>query len=152
MEFVRERGAVQPREVDDHFSHGAVTNQWGGSSNATTHFLDAMYYRGRRRVARRERGVRIYAVHQHAFGPNDAVACRARVRRRDAQRRSPGGCAREQRPSREHSCPHYSPVRAGRHTFRNFVTRPTSTHSTTKIFPLWSKHAPCGATNLPGVK
>ena len=35
---------------------------------------------------------------------------------------------------------------------RNFVTRPTSTHSTTKMLPAWSKQAPCGQTNLPGVK
>src|SRR5437879_2971554 len=31
LEFVRERGAVHPREVNDHFSHGTVTNYWGGS-------------------------------------------------------------------------------------------------------------------------
>src|ERR1043166_6142939 len=37
-------------------------------------------------------------------------------------------------------------------TRRSFVTRPISTHSTTKMFPLWSKHAPWGQTNLPGVK
>src|SRR5713226_8365908 len=36
LEFVRERGAVHPREVDGHFSHGTVRNYWGGSSNATT--------------------------------------------------------------------------------------------------------------------
>src|SRR5260370_31316396 len=65
LEFVRERGAVHPREVDDHFSHGAVKNYWGGSSNATTHLLDAMHYRGMLRVARREGGVRFYTAHQH---------------------------------------------------------------------------------------
>src|SRR5579864_1889218 len=37
LEFVRERGAVHPREVYSHFSHGTVRNYWGGSSNATTH-------------------------------------------------------------------------------------------------------------------
>src|SRR4029077_19544191 len=31
LDFVRERGSVHPREVDDHFSHGTVTNYWGGS-------------------------------------------------------------------------------------------------------------------------
>src|SRR6266436_5855173 len=35
LEFVRERGAVHPREVDAHFSHGTVRNYWGGSSSAT---------------------------------------------------------------------------------------------------------------------
>src|SRR3979409_752347 len=77
LEFVRERGAVHPREVDDHFSHGAVKNYWGGSSNATTHLLDAMHYRGLLRVARREGGIRIYAVHEHGLAPSDEAACRA---------------------------------------------------------------------------
>jgi uncharacterized protein len=79
LEFVRERGAVHPREVDDHFSHGRVTNYWGGSSNATTHLLDAMHYRGLLRVARRESGVRIYTAHQHGPGPGDAAGRRARI-------------------------------------------------------------------------
>ena len=45
------------------------TNYWGGSSSATTHLLDAMHYRGLLRVARRERGIRIYAAHEHGAGP-----------------------------------------------------------------------------------
>jgi uncharacterized protein len=81
LEFVRERGAVHPREVDEHFSHGTVKNYWGGSSNATTHLLDAMHYRGLLRVARREGGIRIYATHQHESGPIDAAECRARIDR-----------------------------------------------------------------------
>src|SRR5207244_1328697 len=79
LAFVRERGAVHPREVDDHFSHGTVRNYWGGSSNATTHLLDAMHYRGLLRVARRDAGVRIYSAHQHEPGPTDAAECRARL-------------------------------------------------------------------------
>jgi uncharacterized protein YcaQ len=65
LEFVRERGAVHPREVDEHFTHGRVTNYWGGSSNATTHLLDGMHYQGLLRVVRREAGIRIYAAHEH---------------------------------------------------------------------------------------
>ena len=79
LEFVRERGAVHPREVDDHFSHGTVTNYWGGSSNATTHLLDAMHYRGMLRVARREGGIRIYAAHQHGREPTDSAERCARI-------------------------------------------------------------------------
>jgi uncharacterized protein YcaQ len=71
LDFVRARGSVHPREVDAHFAHGTVTNYWGGSSSATTHLLDAMHYRGLLRVARREGGIRIYAVHEHAPGPRD---------------------------------------------------------------------------------
>jgi uncharacterized protein YcaQ len=79
LEFIRERGAVHPREVDDHFSHGTVRNYWGGSSSATTHLMDAMHYRGLLRVARRESGIRIYATHEHGHAPTDAAARRARI-------------------------------------------------------------------------
>jgi uncharacterized protein YcaQ len=83
LEFVRERGAVHPREVDEHFSHGTVKNYWGGSTNATTQMLDAMHYRGLLRVARREGGIRIYTTHQHGpepwLGPADAGERRARI-------------------------------------------------------------------------
>jgi uncharacterized protein YcaQ len=66
LAFVRERGEVHPREVDAYFAHGTVINYWGGSSSATTHLLDDMHYRGLLRVARRDRGIRIYAVRQPA--------------------------------------------------------------------------------------
>ncbi|HJX93079.1 MAG TPA: crosslink repair DNA glycosylase YcaQ family protein [Pyrinomonadaceae bacterium] len=66
FEFVNKRGTVHPREVDQYFSHGRVTNYWGGSSNATTHLLDAMHYIGMLRIARREKGVRIYAAQEFA--------------------------------------------------------------------------------------
>src|ERR1700694_5427021 len=82
LDFVRERGAVHPREVDAHFAHGTVRNYWGGSSNATTHLLDAMHYRGLLRVARRESGIRIYRAQQHKAGheagPTDPAERRAR--------------------------------------------------------------------------
>jgi uncharacterized protein len=78
LEFIRVRGPVHPREVDDHFSLGTVTNYWGGSSNATTHLLDAMHYRGLLRVARRESGIRLYELHAH-----DPARVTARERRRN---------------------------------------------------------------------
>ena len=68
LEFVRARGEVHPREVDEHFSHGKVTNYWGGSSNATTHLMDAMHYAGMLRVVGREKGIRIYAVRENEAG------------------------------------------------------------------------------------
>ena len=79
LEFVRERGEVHPREVDEHFSHGTVRNYWGGSSNATTHLLDAMHYQGLLRVVRRQNGIRIYAAHQHGLGATERATCRARI-------------------------------------------------------------------------
>jgi uncharacterized protein YcaQ len=61
LAFVEAQGEAHPRDVDAHFAHGSVRNYWGGTSNATTHLLDAMHYRGMLRIARRDRGVRVYA-------------------------------------------------------------------------------------------
>jgi uncharacterized protein len=79
LDFVRQRGVVHPREVDEHFSHGKVTNYWGGSSNATTHLLDAMHYAGLLRIVRREKGIRIYSEHKHEPVPRNAAERRARM-------------------------------------------------------------------------
>jgi uncharacterized protein YcaQ len=56
-----------------------VTNYWGGSSRATTHLLDLLHYRGLLRVARREGGIRIYAVHAHEPVIRDTATRRAHV-------------------------------------------------------------------------
>lgn len=60
LTYVQAHGPVHPRQVEQHFAHGRVTNYWGGSSNATTHLLDRMHYRGMLRVARRDGGTRVY--------------------------------------------------------------------------------------------
>ncbi len=62
LQFVRARADAHPRAVNERFAHGTTTNYWGRPSNATTHLLDQLHYRGLIRVARRERGVRVYAA------------------------------------------------------------------------------------------
>ena len=62
LAFVRERGAVHPRDVDDHFQHGKTRNWFGGASNASTQLLEGLHYRGHLRVAGRAGGVRLYEV------------------------------------------------------------------------------------------
>ena len=84
LEFIRERGAVHPRKVDEHFAHGKVTNWFGGSSNASTQLLDVMHYRGLLRVARREGGTRIYAVRAPAAGTAAAADAGTANERMDA--------------------------------------------------------------------
>src|SRR5450432_2830019 len=85
LEFIRERGAVHPREVDAHFAHGKVTNWFGGSSNASTELLDVMHYRGLLRVARREGGTRVYAARETVAAaeaiaaPLDAATANSRM-------------------------------------------------------------------------
>jgi uncharacterized protein len=74
LEFVRERGVVHPREVDEHFAHGKATNWFGGSSNASTQLLDGMHYRGLLRIARREGGIRLYAERVANEAAPDPVA------------------------------------------------------------------------------
>jgi uncharacterized protein YcaQ len=84
LEFVRERGEVHPREVDEHFSHGTVKNYWGGSSNATTHLLDEMHYRGLLRVVRREKGIRIYGLREYDLPTKAGDPCAFAAARIDA--------------------------------------------------------------------
>jgi uncharacterized protein YcaQ len=79
LEFIRDRGPVHPRQVDDHFSLGTVTNYWGGSSSATTHLLDAMHYRGLLRVVRRDAGIRVYGLNERASAGLNAAERRRRV-------------------------------------------------------------------------
>lgn len=62
LAFVRERGVVHPREVDAAVDHGSTRNGFGGSGRASTQLLDGMHYRGLLRTARRESGIRLYAV------------------------------------------------------------------------------------------
>ena len=74
LAFVRERGVVHPREVDAAFAHGKTRNWFGGSGNASTQLLDAMHYRGLLRIARREGGVRLYAVREATPAAADPAA------------------------------------------------------------------------------
>jgi uncharacterized protein YcaQ len=74
LEFIKENGPTHPREVEQHFAHGRVTNYWGGSSNATTHLLDGMHYRGMLRIARRDSGTRVYEAVAHQPADNSAGA------------------------------------------------------------------------------
>jgi len=60
LDVVREFGAMHPKELEKHFGNARVINAWGGYSKATTHALDHLHYRGLLRIARREKGIRIY--------------------------------------------------------------------------------------------
>ena len=80
LAFARARPEVHPRDAGEYFSHGRITNYWGGVSSATTHLLDRMHYHGLLRVARRDNGIRVYAA-------RDRSPCvEAQVSRRDQAR------------------------------------------------------------------
>ena len=79
LDFVAERGVVHPREVEEYFAHGKVENYWGGSSLATTQMLGELHYRGKLRIARREKGIRLYQSHRHESAALDQAERRART-------------------------------------------------------------------------
>jgi len=60
LDVVREFGAMHPKELEQHFGATRVVNAWGGYSKATTHALEHLHYRGLLRIARRDKGIRIY--------------------------------------------------------------------------------------------
>ncbi len=61
LAVVREFGDMHPRELEEHCGVERVINAWGGYSKATTRALEDLHHRGLLRVARREKGIRIYA-------------------------------------------------------------------------------------------
>lgn len=79
LDFIAKRGPVHPREVQEHFAHGTVRNYWGGSSHATTQMLDQLHYRGLLRIARREKGIRVYRSRRHEPAPLDQATRPARL-------------------------------------------------------------------------
>jgi uncharacterized protein YcaQ len=60
FDLVRGIGPTHPSELQAHLGHRRITNAWGGYSKATTGALEDLHYRGLLRVARRDRGIRIY--------------------------------------------------------------------------------------------
>jgi uncharacterized protein YcaQ len=71
LAFVRERGVTHPRDVQGHFGHERVTNDWGGNSSATTLDLERLRPYGYLRVADRVAGVRRYQVAPPLGAPLD---------------------------------------------------------------------------------
>jgi uncharacterized protein YcaQ len=60
LDAVRKSGVTHPRALEQEFGKGRVVNAWGGYSKATTRALEDLHYRGLLRIARREKGIRIY--------------------------------------------------------------------------------------------
>jgi uncharacterized protein len=67
--FVRQHGATHPKDLETHFGKTRVGNYWGGNSNATTRALEGLHHQGLLRVARREKGIKVYEPAQHSHKP-----------------------------------------------------------------------------------
>jgi uncharacterized protein YcaQ len=66
LDYLAAAGPSHPRAVEqaiaERHPRAAIVNAWGGQSNATTHMLDILQYRGLLHVERRASGIRIYAL------------------------------------------------------------------------------------------
>jgi hypothetical protein len=80
LAFVRERGAVHPRQVSEAFAHhGRVAGYWGGDLNASTRLLEEMHRHGWLRVRRRESGTRVYEAVEYPPQDDSPATRRARA-------------------------------------------------------------------------
>ncbi|MBI4136965.1 YcaQ family DNA glycosylase [Candidatus Roizmanbacteria bacterium] len=56
----QELGEILPKSLDNRFKPKRVSNWWGGHSQATKMALERLHYYGFLRIARRQKGLRIY--------------------------------------------------------------------------------------------
>jgi uncharacterized protein len=76
LEFVRDNGATHPKQLEAHFGKRRVGNYWGGTSIAATRALEGLHRQGRLRVARREKGIKVY---EHAEQRHTTLSPEARA-------------------------------------------------------------------------
>jgi uncharacterized protein YcaQ len=76
LDIVLKLGEAHPRVLETHLGKRRVVNAWGGYSKATTDALEWLHWRGLLRIARRERGIRVYrpaALGDRAASPADRL-------------------------------------------------------------------------------
>lgn len=62
LDFVRANGDTHPRQLEAACGSTRTVSGWGQTSKLTTRVLDSLHYRGFLRVARRESGIKIFAL------------------------------------------------------------------------------------------
>ena len=60
LQWVRKQGSMHPKELESLIGKESARNCWGGISRTGKLILDSLHHRGDLRVARREKGIRIY--------------------------------------------------------------------------------------------
>ncbi len=61
-EIVGRSGQVHPKDLEAHLGAKRCVNAWGGYSKETTRALEQLHWYGLLRVARREKGIRVYEL------------------------------------------------------------------------------------------
>ncbi|HEY6433105.1 MAG TPA: crosslink repair DNA glycosylase YcaQ family protein [Acetobacteraceae bacterium] len=78
LAFVRDQGPTHPASLEAHFGATQEVNGWGGLSKATTRSLQMLLHHGLVRVARRDKGVRVYEARPE---PQTELSPEARLER-----------------------------------------------------------------------
>jgi len=73
LAHVEKLGDAHPRDLAVAFGRTQVVNGWGGVSSATTRALEALHYRGKLHVVRRQQGIKVYAMAGPAPAPRPAA-------------------------------------------------------------------------------
>lgn len=61
LNLVEHLGEAHPSHLEPHLGSKRTLNAWGGYSKASTRALEALHHQGLLRVARRDKGIRVYA-------------------------------------------------------------------------------------------
>jgi uncharacterized protein YcaQ len=77
LAYIGEHGPTHPRELQKVLGMARAVNGWGGESIATTRMLEVLHYRGHLRIARRDKGVKVYELAHPLRKP---LAATARIR------------------------------------------------------------------------
>ncbi|MGJ8640716.1 MAG: DNA glycosylase AlkZ-like family protein [Opitutaceae bacterium] len=64
LEVIARHGPMHPKELEAHVGGERVRNYWGGFSRTAKMAMETLHNRGALRVARRDKGIRIYQVAQ----------------------------------------------------------------------------------------
>jgi len=72
LDVVAAHKQIHPRELEAYLGRERVVNAWGGYSKSTTRTLEALHYRGLLRIARREKGIRLYEAASRQAEPLEA--------------------------------------------------------------------------------
>jgi len=78
LETVRRAGPIHPSDLEAGFGRDRVINSWGGYSKATKRALERLHYYGLLRIARREKGIRVYEA---AVLPEEPMPPHQRLRK-----------------------------------------------------------------------
>ena len=62
LDHIGTHGPTHPRSLQKTLGMGRVINGWGGASIASTRMLEALHRRGQLRIARRDKGVKVYEL------------------------------------------------------------------------------------------